>query len=173
MQSVKHFVIIASRIYIKGIEWTSAVLIVLVSLAMLETAFSRTILHVPLSAIDRINIILIIWACFLVNGNLILQNNHIQINILPETLKGARLSMLRLFINLLMLAICIIASVYGFEVTRITFETGVTYTAEIDIPQWPTFLAVSLGMALAVPSTLYVICKDVLALSDHIRKRRS
>jgi len=54
----------------------------------------------------------------------------------------------------------------------IIFETGVTYTAEIDIPQWPTFLAVSLGMALAVPTTLYLMFKDVLALSDHIRKRR-
>jgi len=173
MQSAKQFLIRSGRIYIKGIEWTSAVLMVLVALAMLETAFSRTILHLPLSAIDRMNVMAIIWACFLVNGNLILENNHIQINILPEKLKGAHLSMLRLFFNFFMLVICVITSIYGFEVTILTFETGVTYTAEIDIPQWPTFLAVSLGMALAVPPTLYVIFKEVLALRDHIRKRRS
>ena len=172
MRSVKSFFVQAGKIYIKSIEWTSAVLIVLVSLAMLETVFSRTILHLPLSAIDRINISLMIWVCFLFNGILILENKRIQINILPEKLNGARLSILRLFINLSMLAICIITSIYGFEVTMIIFETGVTYTAEIDIPQWPTFLAVSLGMALAVPTTLYLMFKDVLALSDHIRKRR-
>jgi len=172
MRSVKSFFVQAGKIYIKSIEWTSAVLIVLVSLAMLETVFSRTILHLPLSAIDRINISLMIWVCFLFNGILILENKHIQINLLPEKLNGARLSILRLFINLSMLAICIITAIYGFEVTMIIFETGVTYTAEIDIPQWPTFLAVSLGMALAVPTILYLMFKDVLALSDHIRKRR-
>jgi TRAP-type C4-dicarboxylate transport system permease small subunit len=67
MRSVKSFFVQAGKIYIKSIEWTSAVLIVLVSLAMLETVFSRTILHLPLSAIDRINISLMIWICFLFN----------------------------------------------------------------------------------------------------------
>lgn len=172
MQTAKRFLIRVSRIYLKSIEWSSAVLMVLVTLAMLETVFSRAVLRLPLSAIDRINISLMIWICFMVNGILILENKHIQIDILPGKLKGARLSILRLLINLSMLAICTITTIYGYEVTMMTYETGVTYTAEIDIPQWPTFLAVSVGMALAVPSILYLICKDVQTLSDHMRKRR-
>lgn len=173
MQYFKGFFITLSRIYVKGIEWTSSVLMILVALAMLETIFSRAVLHAHLSAIDRINIIMIIWASFLVNGKLILENNHIQINLLPEKLKGVRLSILRIFTTLFVLAICVITSIYGFEVTLLTFETGITYTAEFDIPQWPTFLAVSLGMALAVPASLHCLFKEVLALRDHIRTKRS
>jgi TRAP-type C4-dicarboxylate transport system permease small subunit len=171
MQSVKYFFVRAGRIYIKSIEWTGAVLIVLVSLAMLEAAFSRTVMHFPLSAIDKINVSLMIWACFLVNSVLILEDKHIQINILPAKLRGLRLSILRLVINLALLATCLVTAIYGFEVAKITYETGVTFTAEIDLPQWPTFLAVPVGMALAVPVTVYLIARDVSAVRDHLRKR--
>lgn len=173
MQSVKHILITISRIYIRGIEWISSFIMVLVALAMLQTVFSRAVLHSPISAIDKIIIILVIWACFLLNGNLILENNHIQINLLPEKLKGVQLSILRLLTNFFLLVICTITSIYGFKVTMLTFETGVTYTAEIAIPQWPTFLAVCLGMALAVPPTLYCIVKDILALCDYLKNIRS
>lgn len=172
MSLLKKFFVGVGKVYIKGIEWVTAVIIVLVSLAMLETAFSRTVFHFPLSAIDKINIILMIWACFLVNGLLILNDQHIQINVLPEKLTGVRLSILKLVINTVVLITCLVTAIYGFVVTHVTFETGVTYTAEIDLPQWPTFLAIAVGMTLAVPACIYMMTKDIRAIRDYFTGRR-
>ena len=64
----------------------------MVALAMLEMIVSRTIFHFPYSALDRINVIAMIWACFLVAGLLVETNGHVAVTFLPAKLTGLRLS---------------------------------------------------------------------------------
>ena len=67
----------------------------LVALAILEMIVSRTIFHFPYSALDRINVIAMIWACFLVAGLLVETDGHVAVTFLPAKLTGLRLSFLK------------------------------------------------------------------------------
>jgi TRAP-type C4-dicarboxylate transport system permease small subunit len=156
-----------ARIYKKILEATATIIIILVTLAMLETALSRTIFHFPLSAIDKINVIIIIWACFLVNGPLVEDEDHIAVNLLPARLAGLPLHVLKAFISFCLLVAFVIAAYYGFIVFKDLYEAGVTYPAEFDIPQWIAFLPVGIGMVLAIP---FVIHRLIISLRNIYRE---
>jgi len=157
------------RIYCKTIEGVAAAIIVLVALAMLEMVVSRTIFHFPWSALDRINVIAMIWACFLVAGLLVETEGHIAVTFLPSKLTGLRLSFLKLFIHLALLATFVIVAYYGFFAFRAVYETGVFYPAEIDIPQWLNRMPILLGMALGVPLVLHVLVVNVISIYRQLK----
>jgi TRAP-type C4-dicarboxylate transport system permease small subunit len=160
------------QIYYKAIEWVAAYLIVLVALSMLEMAFSRTVFHFPWSALDRINTIAMIWACFLAAGLLVETEGHIAVNYLPSRLSGLRLYFLKLFINLLLLATFIIAAYYGFLAFKNFYETCSIYPAEIDIPQWLAYFPVFLGMLVGIPFVVHVLVKNINSIRDEFKKKK-
>ncbi|MBA7483605.1 hypothetical protein ES707_19122 [subsurface metagenome] len=157
------------RTYCKAIEWVAAVIIVLVALSMLEMVVSRTIFHFPWSALDRINVIAMIWACFLVAGLLVKTDGHIAVTFLPAKLTGLRLSFLKLFTHLVLLATFVIVAYYAFFAFRAAYETGVFYPAEIDIPHWLTRLPIFIGMALGVPLVLHVLIVNVISIYRQLK----
>ena len=161
------------RIYFKVIEWIAAVIIVLVALAMLEMVVSRTFFNFPYSALDRINIIAIIWACFLVAGLLVETDGHIAVTYLPTKLTGLRLSFLKLFIHLTLLATFVIVAYYAFFAFRAAYETGVFYPAEIDIPQWLNRLPLFVGMALGIPMVLHVLIVNVISIYRQLKGKKT
>lgn len=159
------------QIYYKAIEWVAACIIVLVAVAMLEMAISRTIFHFPWSALDRINVIAMIWACFLVTGLLVKTGGHIAVNFFPARLTGLRLSFLKLFINISLLATFCIVAYYGFVAFRTVYEAGVFYPAEINIPQWLALLPVGIGMVLGIPFVLHVLIGNVTFIYRELKKK--
>ena len=159
------------QIYYKAIEWVAAYLIVLVAVAMLEMAISRTIFHFPWSALDRINVIAIIWACFLVTGLLVKTEGHIAVTFLPTKLTGWRLYFLKLFINLTLLVTFGIVAYYGFLAFKTVYDAGVIYPAEIDIPQWLASLPVFVGMALGIPFVLHILIKNVTSIYREFKEK--
>jgi len=161
------------RIYCKTIEWIAAVILVLVALAMLEMVVSRTIFHFPWSALDRINVIAMIWACFLMAGLLVKTNGHIAVTFLPAKLSGLRLSFLKLFIHLVLLATFVIVACCAFFAFRAVHETGVFYPAEIDIPQWLTRLPIFVGMILGIPLVLHVLIVDVVSIYRQLKGEKA
>ena len=160
------------RIYIKAIEWVAASIIVLVALSMLEMIISRTIFHFPWSALDRINVIAMIWACFLVAGLLVKTEGHITVNYFPAKLTGLRLSFLKLFINISLLATFCIVAYYGFLAFRSLYETGAVYPAEIDIPQWLVYISICIGMGLGIPFVLHVLINNVISIYRELKNRK-
>lgn len=160
------------RIYFKALEWIGAYLIVLIALSMLEMAFSRTVFHFPWSALDRINMIAIIWACFLLAGPLVKTEGHVAVNYFPLKLTGLRLYFLKLFINIALLATFVIVAYYGFFAFKGLYETGTIYPAEIDIPQWLTRLPVFLGMVLGLPFVLHPLINSVTAICGEFKKKK-
>jgi len=160
------------RIYSKIIEGVAAAIIVLVALAMLEMVVSRTIFHFPWSALDRFNVIAMIWACFLVSGLLVETEGHIAVTYLPTKLTGLRLGFLKLFIHLSILAAFCIIACYGFLAFRTVYETGAIYPAEIDIPQWLGSLPVFLGMTLGIPFVLHLLIKNVAFICRQLKDRK-
>ncbi|MCK4862673.1 MAG: TRAP transporter small permease subunit [Dehalococcoidales bacterium] len=160
------------RIYSKAIEWVAASIILLVALSMLEMIISRTIFHFPWSALDRINVIAMIWACFLVAGLLVKTEGHITVNYFPAKLTGLRLLFLKLFINISLLATFCIIAYYGFLTFRAVYETGVFYPAEIDIPQWLASLPICVGMALGIPFVLHILIVNVISIYRELRNRK-
>ena len=161
------------RIYCKTLEWIAAVIIVLVALAMLEMVVSRTIFHFPWSALDRINVIAMIWACFLVTGLLVKTEGHIAVNYLPARLTGLRLSFLKLFINISLLVTFCIVAYYGFLAFRSLYETGAYYPAEIDIPQWLASLPVGIGMGLGIPFVLHALFGNVTSIYRQLKGEKA
>lgn len=161
------------RIYCKTLEWIAAAIIVLVALAMLEMIVSRTIFHFPWSALDRINVIAMIWACFLMAGLLVKTDGHIAVTFLPTKLSGLRLSFLKLFIHLALLATFVIVAYYGFFAFRAVYETGVFYPAEIDIPQWLASLPICVGMALGIPLVLHVLIVNVVSIYRQLKGEKA
>jgi TRAP-type C4-dicarboxylate transport system permease small subunit len=157
------------QIYRKTIEGIAAAVIILVALAMLEMVVSRTFFHFPWSALDRINVIAMIWACFLVAGLLVETEGHIAVTYLPTKLTGLRLAFLKLFIHLALLATFVLVAYYAFFAFRAVYETGVFYPAEIDIPQWLNRLPVFLGMALGVPLVLNVLIINVIFIYHQLK----
>jgi len=160
------------RNYSKIIEGVAAVIIILVALAMLEMIVSRAIFHFPWSALDRINTIAMIWACFLVAGLLVETEGHIAVNYLPTKLSGLPLAFLKLFTHLLILVTFVIVAYYAFFAFQAAYETGVFYPAEIDIPQWLNRLPLFVGMVLGVPTVLYVLIKNVLSIRRQLKDRK-
>lgn len=157
------------QIYRKTIEGIAAAIIVLVALSMIEMVISRTIFHFPWSALDRINVIAIIWACFLVTGLLVETEGHIAVTYLPTKLTGLRLSFLKLFIHLVLLATFVIVAYYAFFAFRAVYETGIFYPAEIDIPQWLNRLPIFLGMVLGVPLVLHVLIVNLVSIYRQLK----
>ena len=160
------------QIYYKAIEWVAACIIVLVAVAMLEMAISRTIFHFPWSALDKINVIAMIWACFLVTGLLVETEVHIAVTFLPARLTGLRLSFLKLFINISLLATFGIVAYYGFLAFRTVYDAGVIYPAEIDIPQWLALLPVGIGMVLGIPFLLHVLFGNVTSIYRELKGKK-
>ena len=144
----------------------------LVALSMLEMAFSRTVFHFPWSALDRINIIAMIWACFLLAGPLVKTEGHIAVNYFPSRLTGLRLYFLKLFINIALLATFVIVAYYGFVTFISLYECGTIYPAEIDIPQWLTRLPVFLGMVLGLPFVLHALINSVTSIHGELKKKK-
>jgi len=159
------------QIYYKAIEWIGAYLIVLVGVAMLETAFSRTVFHFPFSAIDRINIITMIWACFFVTGLLVEREGHIAVNYFPAKFTGLPLYFLKLLIHLALLVTFVIVAYYGLAAFRGLYETKALYPAEIDIPQWLSYIPVFIGMVLGIPFVLHVLIVNVVSLYRELKHR--
>ena len=157
------------RIYCKTIEWIAAIIIVLVALSMLEMVVSRTIFHFPWSALDRINVIAMIWACFLMAGLLVETDGHIAVTFLPTKLTGLRLSFLKLFIHLTLLATFVIVAYVGFFAFLAVYETGIFYPAEINIPQWLTRLPIFVGMVLGIPLVLHVLIVNVVSIYRQLK----
>jgi len=160
------------QIYYKSLEWVATVIIVLVALAMLEMIVSRTIFNFPWSVLDRINAIAMIWACFLITGLLVETEGHIAVTFLPSKLSGLRLSFLKLFINISLLATFCIIAYYGFIASRIMYEMGAVYPAEFDIPQWLAYLPICVGMILGIPLVLHVLIKNATSLYRELKDRK-
>lgn len=159
-------------VYFKAVEWFAAYLIVLVALSMLEMAFSRTVFHFPWSALDRINMIAMIWATFLLAGPLVETEGHIAVSYFPLKFKGLRLYCLKLFISIALLVTFVIAAYYGFFAFKGLYETGIIYPAEIDIPQWLSRLPVFLGMLLGIPFVIRKLIDSVTSISGELKKRK-
>jgi len=159
------------RIYRKTIEGIAAAIIVLVALAMLEMVVSRAVFHFPWSALDRINTIAMIWACFLVAGLLVETEGHIAVTYLPTKLSGLRLAFLKLFIHLALLATFVLVAYYAFFAFKAVYETGIFYPAEVDIPQWLNRLPIFLGMALGVPLVLNILIANVIYICRQLKGR--
>jgi TRAP-type C4-dicarboxylate transport system permease small subunit len=162
---------IIGNVYSKAIEWIGSYLIVLVGVVMLETAFSRTVFHFPFSALDRINIITMIWACFLVTGLLVEREGHIAVNYFPARFTGLPLYFLKLFIHLALLATFAIVAYYGLVAFRGLYETQAHYPAEIDIPQWLSYIPVFIGMVLGIPFVLHVLIVNIISLYRELKNR--
>jgi TRAP-type C4-dicarboxylate transport system permease small subunit len=160
------------QVYFKAVEWIGAYLIVLVALSMLEMAFSRTVFHFPWSALDRINMIAMIWATFLLVGPLVETEGHIAVNYFPMKFKGLRLYCLKLFISIALLVTFVLVAYYGFFAFKGLYETGIIYPAEIDIPQWLSRLPVFLGMLLGIPFVLRGLINNITSLNSELKKRR-
>jgi len=157
------------RIYCKALEWVASAIFVLVALFMLEMVVSRTIFHFPYSVLDRVNVIAMFWTCFLVAGLLVKTDGHIAVTFLPAKLTGLRLSFLKLFIHVALLATFIIVAYYGFSALRAVREIGVVYPAEIDIPQWLAYLPICVGMALGIPLVLHVLIVNVVSIYHQLK----
>lgn len=160
------------QIYFKTIEWVAAYIIVLVAVSMLEMAFSRTVFHFPWSALDRINMIAMIWAAFLLAGPLVETEGHIAVNYLPSKLTGLRLYFLKLFINIALLATFVIVAYYGFLAFIGLYETGIIYPAEVDIPQWLSRFPVFLGMVLGIPFVLHALINSITSINSEFKKKK-
>lgn len=152
------------QIYTKVLECIAAAIILLVAISMLEMAVSRTFFNIPWSALDRINTIAIIWACFIISGLMIERDEHISVTFFISKLKDMKLYVLKLIIHILVLVTYGIVAYYGFEAFQIIYETGVFYPAEIDIPQWLAIFPIFLGMVLGIPYILYVLVIDVITI---------
>ena len=161
------------RIYCKTIEGIAAAIIVLVALSMLEMIVSRTVFHFPYSALDRINVIAMIWACFLMAGLLVKTDGHVAVTFLPTKLSGLRLSFLKLFINLALLATFVIVAYYAFFAFRAVHETGIFYPAEIDIPQWLNRLPILVGMTLGIPIVLHVLIVNIISIYRQLKGEKA
>jgi TRAP-type C4-dicarboxylate transport system permease small subunit len=158
-------------IYSKAMEWIAAIILLMVTVAMLETAFSRTFFNTPWSALDRIDTIAIIWACFIISGLMIERDEHISVNFFITKLKGLRLLILKLIIHIIVLiGYCIIAY-YGYQAFQIIYDTGVFYPAEIDIPQWLAVFPIFLGMVLGIPFVIHVVVKDIIQIHNAVAKK--
>jgi TRAP-type C4-dicarboxylate transport system permease small subunit len=161
------------RIYTIALEGIAAVIILMVSVAMLETAFSRTIFNFPWSALDRINTIAIIWACFIISGVLIERDEHISVNFFITKLQGMKLYVLKLIIHIIVLITYCIVAYYGYVACMLIYETGVFYPAEIDIPQWLAIFPIFLGMVLGIPFIIHVMVVDVITIRNTAAKKEN
>jgi len=159
------------QIYHKSIEWVAATILILVSVSMLEVIVARNFLNTPFSMLDFINVIAMMWACFLMVGPLTETENHIAVTFVPSKLTGLRLAFLRLFIHLANLAAFFITGLFGFLAFRMIYEMGTVYNAEIAIPQWWAVLPICIGMILAIPSALHVMTKEIILISRELRDR--
>jgi TRAP-type C4-dicarboxylate transport system permease small subunit len=161
------------QIYYKAIEWIAACIIVLVTISMLETAASRTIFNFPWSVMDNINVIAMIWACFLITGLLVENEAHIAVTFLPSRLKGLPLYFLKLFINTSLLATFCVITYYGFLAYKTVKEMGIVYPAEIDIPQCFAYLPVFVGMMLGIPFVVHVLIRNISTIICTFKEKRN
>jgi TRAP-type C4-dicarboxylate transport system permease small subunit len=154
------------QIYSKVLEGIAAVIILLVALSMLEMAFSRTIFNAPWSALDRINTIAIIWACFLIAGLMVQRDEHIAVTFLITKLKDLKLSILKLVIHIVVLIAFCFLTYYGYLAYELIRDTNVFYPAEIDIPQWLTIFPIFLGSVLGIPFVIYSVVVDAISIHN-------
>jgi len=160
------------RVYFKVIEGVAAGIIVLVALNMLGMVASRAIFNFWWSAIDKINIIAMIWVCFLMAGLLVETEGHVSITYLKNKLTGLRLAFLNLFVHLSILAAFIISAYFGFFIFMELYEANTCYPAEIDIPQWLAYVPVFIGMVLGIPLVLHVLIKNISVIRRELVSKK-
>lgn len=159
------------QIYTKLLEGISAVIMLLVTVSMLEMAVSRTIFRAPWSALDRINTIAIIWACFIISGVLIERDEHVSVSFFITKLKGLPLHILKLIIHIIVLITYCLVAYFAYVAFILIYETGVFYPAEIDIPQWLALFPIFLGMVLGIPFIIHVLIVDIINIRNAIREK--
>lgn len=105
------------------------------------------------------------YVTFIACGPLIRSGGHIAVEILPTRLRGTPLAINKFFIHLVLLAVVLLATYYGVGVTLEYYSSGIVYIAEWRLPVWGmTFLAIPVGMGLAIVITLQMLVSDLRSI---------
>jgi TRAP-type C4-dicarboxylate transport system permease small subunit len=148
----------------RGLPIVSGVLIALAGTLMVVEVISRYLFHLSHSVMDEIPKYLVLLATFLVAPIMLKLGKHINIDILPEVLKGRKKTIVMLIIHFLTLMACaymVIASINGI---LYLYKAGTVSSSELEMPLWILPLCMSIGSVLLTMYSLELFIRAIVSL---------
>lgn len=112
------------------------------------------------------------WMVFPLLGPLLRSGSHIQVDLLPNLLKGRSLLALKIFVYVTMLSGAVIFFLAGNEAVALFRRLGQLMELEIEIPIWWMYLAFPAGFAILILFALELLLetlRDFMRLKEAVR----
>jgi len=112
------------------------------------------------------------WMVFPLLGPLLRSGSHIQVDLLPNLLKGQSLLALKIFVYVTMLSGAVIFFLAGNEAVALFRRLGQLMELEIEIPIWWMYLAFPAGFAILILFALELLLetlRDFMRLKEAVR----
>lgn len=153
----------------KGLPYISGLLLGIAGLLMFSEVITRYFFHISHSYMEEIPRYLVITATFLMAPVMLKLGRHINVDLVPELLKGRQKRILTLIINCLVLAACVYMLIAGINGVTYHFNAGTVSSGELEMPIWILITAFLVGSALLVMYSIELLIRSVVALikSEH------
>ncbi len=92
------------------------------------------------------------------------RNRHINVEFLPEMLKGKNKMVLLLFIDLIMIVASTIVLVSGISGTKALYQSGMRIVGVVDLPEVILMLSIPLGGGILLIYTIEKMVGNILSL---------
>jgi len=148
----------------KGLPYISGLLLGIAGLLMFSEVITRYFFHISHSYMEEIPRYLVITATFLMAPVMLKLGRHINVDLLPELLKGRQKLILTLVINCFILAACIYMLIASINGVIYHFNAGTVSSGELEMPIWILITAFLVGSALLVMYSIELLIRSVVAL---------
>ena len=121
----------------------------------------RFFFHFSLDLLYDIPVWCTVWATLLVSGPLLLDGEHVSIDIMESLLKGRAKKGLYLVNALLVLAFGVVFTWGGLAFVSQLYDFGTAYTRSVSIPAWMVEACVPLGLFIFTCCALYDLYRKI------------
>lgn len=146
---------------------TSALSTVIAAIMVLALTMSAVVRYASGTGYDwfiELPPALVPWLVFPLLGPLLRSGSHIQVDLVPNILKGQALLLLKLFVYAVMLAGSVIFFLAGNEAVALFRRLGQLMELEIEVPIWWMYLAFPVGFAILFSFALELLLETLTKL---------
>lgn len=151
---------------------TSSAIAAVMVLALTLSAVTRYVSGTGYDWFIELPPALVPWMVFPLLGPLLRSGSHIQVDLLPNFLKGRSLLALKIFIYVTMLSGAVIFFLAGNEAVALFRRLGQLMELEIEIPIWWMYLAFPAGFAILILFSFELLLetvRDIVRFDEAVR----
>lgn len=127
--------------------YVSASFVVVMALTVLYDVFARLLFHAPTIWVIDINEYLLVYLTFVPAAWILMNDNHVKVEILTARLAPAPRRRLRVVTDVLGLVYCAVLAWQSWVVAWHAFENGYRFSTALNLPKFPVLVIIPIGAA--------------------------